>query len=352
MKKIISFILVFAVCLLLCACSKGCDCDCEYCCEENSKSSNVTSPSKKTSTEETIANPDLVEFSEPVLLAEDEKIKVELIGFRQVESDSSASVMDKYITLKFYNKADYEIAVMLENLSIDGEPMDCTYHRAQIPEILPGENLTQYFNIHTTFDEPLNSIEMLYKFTGRFEVYRRTGEGRLADGYDLLFSVEDALDGVVGQAIEYETQPPKDDTQGVFTMEFAEPVLLAEDKNLKLEIINFYQDVWEPSNQPSYTRAHITIRFQNKANYEMMITPDVFYIGDERAICVQSDGTPNLLAGKSGNYSFHIKYDTDEPLNSLDDLYQLNGRFEVYRHENDTLYDGYYFPISVGNAFS
>lgn len=89
MKKVVAFIVVLAVCLALCACSKGCGCGCEYCCEENSKSSNVTSPSQKTSTEETVANPNLVEFSEPVLLAEDEKIKVELIGFRQVESDST-----------------------------------------------------------------------------------------------------------------------------------------------------------------------------------------------------------------------------------------------------------------------
>ncbi|MCI7728014.1 MAG: hypothetical protein MSH58_12935, partial [Clostridiales bacterium] len=109
---------------------------------------------------------------------------------------------------------------------------------------------------------------------------------------------------------------------------------------------------WEPTNQPSYTRAHITIRFHNKAGYEMLISPEDFYIGNERVTCVQSDGTPRLLSGKSGNYSFHIKYDSDEPLSSLEELYQLNGRFEVFRYEGDTLYDGYYFPFSVSEAFS
>lgn len=353
MKRGMSLVLALVLCLSLCACSKECDCGCAYCCGENVKNIIETSVLPSQEPEEGITNPDRIEFSEPVLLAEDEKVSIELVDFFQEDTNSNeGAVKDKYISLRFHNKADYEIGIFLENLSIAEEVVDITYRKAQNPELLPGESLTYFFKIHDVFGNPLDSMEDLYEFKGRFEISRRTKPGYYEDSYEIPFSVETALSGVVGQPSKAETEPAKDDTQGVFTMSFAEPVLLAEDKNLKLEVIDFYQDTWEPTNQPSYTRAHITIRFHNKAGYEMLISPEDFYIGNERVTCVQSDGTPRLLSGKSGNYSFHIKYDSDEPLSSLEELYQLNGRFEVFRYEGDTLYDGYYFPFSVSEAFS
>ena len=70
MQKIISLVLVLVMCLSLCACLKECDCGCAYCCGENVKNIIETSVLPSQKPEEGITNPDRIEFSEPVLLAE------------------------------------------------------------------------------------------------------------------------------------------------------------------------------------------------------------------------------------------------------------------------------------------
>ena len=204
MKKIISLILALVMCLLLCACSKACDCGCAYCCGENAGNANEISTQPQMEPEENVTNADRIEFSEPVLLAEDDKVSVELIAFFQEDSNSSeGAVKDKYITLKFHNKTDYEIGIFLENLSIEGDVVDITYHKAKNPELLPGESLTHFFKIHYAFGDPLNSMENLYQFKGRVEVSRRTGMSYYEDSYEIPFSVENALNGIIGTPIEY-----------------------------------------------------------------------------------------------------------------------------------------------------
>ena len=202
MKKIISLILVLAVCLSLCACSKKCDCGCEYCCGENVGNTNEISTHSQMEPEENVTNDDRIEFSEPVLLAESEEISIELVAFFQ-EDDDNNGVKDKYISLKFHNKADYEIGIHLMHLSVDGEAVDCTYHKAQTPKLLPGESVTQFFKIHYAFGDTLNTMEDLYEFKGRFQLHKITGISTGEYGDEIPFSVEDALNGVVGKPIEY-----------------------------------------------------------------------------------------------------------------------------------------------------
>lgn len=111
MKKIISLILVLAVCLSLCACSKKCDCGCEYCCGkelQNSKSqikqneipaeayiTNQTEP-----TEEETRKPELsVEDFEITKLEENElwfRVKIRNISDADIEQFSfQYQVLDK-----------------------------------------------------------------------------------------------------------------------------------------------------------------------------------------------------------------------------------------------------------------
>ena len=148
MKRGMSLVLALVLCLSLCACSKECDCGCAQCCGENVKNIIETSVLPSQEPEEGITNPDRIEFSEPVLLAECEEISIELVAFFQEDSDNNG-VKDKYISLKFHNKADYEMDIRLIHLSVDGEAADCTYHNALTPKLLPGESLTYYFEIHS-----------------------------------------------------------------------------------------------------------------------------------------------------------------------------------------------------------
>lgn len=202
MKRGMSLVLALVLCLSLCACSKECDCGCAYCCGENVKNIIETSVLPSQEPEEGITNPDRIEFSEPVLLAECEEISIELVAFFQEDTDNNG-VKDKYISLKFHNKADYEMDICLIHLSVDGEAVDCTYHNALTPKLLPGESLTYYFEIHSPLGNPLNSMDDLYQFKGRFQVNRCTGISYAEYGYEIPFSVEGALNGVVGKPIEY-----------------------------------------------------------------------------------------------------------------------------------------------------
>lgn len=135
-------------------------------------------------------------------------------------------------------------------------------------------------------------------------------------------------------------------------IDFSEPIFLFEDNNVRLEASAFYQETRKDWNSPAEYKEYITLRFRNKADYEIILTPDQFYIGDEKVKWGYVEGTPQILPGKVANYSFRIQKDTDKPLDSMEDLYRLDGRFEVFRYENNRLYDRYYLPFSIEEAYS
>ena len=118
-------------------------------------------------------------------------------------------------------------------------------------------------------------------------------------------------------------------------IEFPEPVLLYEDENVRLETTGFHREMKKDWTLPVRIKTYITLRFHNKSSQETIYDPDQFYIGSNRVQGGMMDGTPWLLPGKTGDYSFFIQYSQDEPLESIEDLYQLEARFEV-----DPLKDG------------
>lgn len=134
-------------------------------------------------------------------------------------------------------------------------------------------------------------------------------------------------------------------------IDFSVPILLFEDKNIRLEVVAFYQEIQKDWDSPASHKEYITLRFHNKADYDIMCFPDQFYIGNENVKWVYVEGTPEILPGKVANYSFHVKSNNDESLDSIEDLYQLNGRFEVFRYENNRLSDRYYIPFSISEAY-
>ncbi len=203
MKKVISLILVLVMCLSLCACGKSdaCTCDCAQCadCEKKTHSHDKITV-QGSSEQEAVLETDMrkIEFPEPVLLAEDQKVRVELIRF--FEEDSPYKHVGKYVAMQITNKADYEIGVRLENLAVGGSAVEASYPNAQMPNLLSGETTTYYFEIMDTFKNTLDSLDSLYTLKGRFEVLRRTGNSSYADAYELPFSVEDSLNGGIASS--------------------------------------------------------------------------------------------------------------------------------------------------------
>lgn len=194
MKKGLFSILVLAMCLTLCACGNGdsCTCDCPQCAQCEKKTQSIVESSKETSvsTEENGRNE--IVFPEPMLLAEDSTLRVELISF--FEDISPYKDIGKYVALKFTNKATFEIGVRLENLAVDGYSVDCSYHNARIPNLLPSETTTYFIEIRDNFKNALDSLDLLYSLKGRFEVMERTGENSYKYAYEIPFSVSATLE--------------------------------------------------------------------------------------------------------------------------------------------------------------
>lgn len=197
MKKIISLVLALVMCLSLCACgqSDACNCDCPQCaqCEKKTHSHetvDVIMDSSETTVEQD-NNGNKIVFPEPVLMAEDNKVRIELVGF--IQEESPWKDIGKYVTLKFTNYADYEVGVWLENLAVNNESADASYRGGEKPNILPGETTTYFIEIRDAFNNALDSLDQLYTLKGRFEVLRRTGTNSYADAYEIPFSIPDAL---------------------------------------------------------------------------------------------------------------------------------------------------------------
>lgn len=197
MKKIFSLVLALVMCLSLCACgqSDACSCDCPQCaqCEKKTHSHetvDVIMDSSETTVEQD-NNGNKIVFPEPVLMAEDNKVRIELVGF--IQEESPWKDIGKYVTLKFTNYADYEVGVWLENLAVNNESADASYRGGEKPNILPGETTTYFIEIRDAFNNALDSLDQLYTLKGRFKVLRRAGTNSYADAYEIPFSIPDAL---------------------------------------------------------------------------------------------------------------------------------------------------------------
>lgn len=199
MQKVVSFTLVVVMCLLLSACGNGdaCSCDCPQCalCEQKTHSHetvNVIMDASGTTVEQD-HNGNKIIFPEPVLVAEDKKVRIELVSF--IQEESPWKDIGKYVTLKMTNYADYEVGVRLENLAVNNESSDASYSAGDMPNILPGETTTYYIEIRDAFNNALDSLDQLYTLKGRFKVSRRTGTNSYADAYEIPFSFPNALNG-------------------------------------------------------------------------------------------------------------------------------------------------------------
>lgn len=109
-----------------------------------------------------------------------------------------------------------------------------------------------------------------------------------------------------------------------------ENVVLVDNDTVKIELVNFYaEDVkWFSDVQ---NEKYITVKATNKSNHDITLNPGNFYLGDEAVVAIMITGSIAPAPGKSGNYTFMIKYNTSPEataLDSLKELYALEGSFD------------------------
>ena len=134
------------------------------------------------------------------------------------------------------------------------------------------------------------------------------------------------------------------------TIPFEMPVVY-EDENLKVELVKFYEDEvrWAGQTQPAIEK-YVTFKVTNKSEDEFLFYVKSAYLNDEEVRNVMCDGNSGPLSGKAKEFSYNIQYNTSPdatPLDSIDELYGLEGEFRICLEEDDYIVDDYEVDFSL-----
>ena len=202
MKKVISLALVFAMCLALCACagSNACNCDCPQCAQCDEKNHNTDSTSTTAA-----QNDNVIEFETPVVVAEDEYLRVELVRFYQdyrtfsvqgypssADATTEGATLEKYVVFRFHNKTDHSLSISLGDIYLGSDGAFCVYDYLS-EKIAPGKNIIIDFIIQAGDKKTVNSMEDLYSLDGDFKIWHIDSDGVLKNAYQLDFSIPNAM---------------------------------------------------------------------------------------------------------------------------------------------------------------
>ena len=204
MKKTIFLSFALMICLALCSCAQQCSCTCG--CNECvcSKANTAKTPAEQA----TESNDNMISFETPVVIAEDEFLRIELVKFYQeyrrialngyaekVAAGTEGATLEKFVVFRFYNKSDHELSIFLSDFYLGNDGATPRYTDRSSQEPAPGKNVVGEFMIQTGEKETLESMDELYSINGAFSVSHQYGDGVLRDQYKLNFDITDALDG-------------------------------------------------------------------------------------------------------------------------------------------------------------
>lgn len=194
MKRLLGMILIFSICLSMYACGSA----------EIQESKDVYPAGH--SPEDSVQGYDAsIEFDSPVVIAEDEYVRVELIQFYQdyyvwsefgapvkVSSSTEGARAEKFVVLKFYNKCDHKLGLYMTDIYLGNDGASLYLMAAHVhPDA--GKNVTAAYLIRTGAKETLPSIDILYTLEGSFFIEHIDEEGNRADTHYLDFSIPAAL---------------------------------------------------------------------------------------------------------------------------------------------------------------
>lgn len=110
-----------------------------------------------------------------------------------------------------------------------------------------------------------------------------------------------------------------------------ENVILVDDDTITLELVNFYAEDYNWTDRGLQNEKHFTVKATNNSDHKITLNPGKIYLNDEECFVSLVQGTITPDPGKSGVYSFLVGHQTTpnpSPLESIDDLYLIEGRFE------------------------
>lgn len=218
MKKIISLVLALVMCLSLCACgqSDACNCDCAQCAQCEKKTQNtiaVDADQVDNISEEAEQNDNVIEFETPIVVAEDENLRVELVKFYgeyrlwkqgypySADATTEGATLEKIVVFKFCNKTNHTLRVAMSDAYLGNDGANIfNVDSGHSDDVGAGKNILKDFLVLTGGEETLKSIEELYSLDGDFTVWHKGEDGVLRNNYELKFSIPNALNGENGNA--------------------------------------------------------------------------------------------------------------------------------------------------------
>ncbi len=121
-------------------------------------------------------------------------------------------------------------------------------------------------------------------------------------------------------------------------------VTLYEDENTKIQLVKFYE---EPENKFVVFKV-----YNKKTDYDENFHAHEFYLGDE-GVNYHNTQSSMVATGKLKEFRYPI-YNNDGSqkiqLESLDELYKLNGRFYMSFGDDKYIYDSYRANFSIEEA--
>lgn len=212
MKKVMTLILVLVFCLSLCACGKSdaCTCDCAQCadCEKKTQITDATNADDASGAAE--QNDNVIEFESPIVVAENEYVRIEVTRFYQeyrswngsypnnADSTVEDATLEKFLVFKYCNKSDQALVVQMDDMYLGSD--GASYYSISSPsvEIAEGKNNLGTFLVRTGEKETLKSMEELYFLDGQFYVWSRGEDGVLRNQHNLEFSIPNGMNAGSG----------------------------------------------------------------------------------------------------------------------------------------------------------
>ena len=194
MKKQITLLLVLVMALSLSACGG------EQAAETGEETQEAEVSTEVESTEPSESDNSVIEFDDAVVY-EDENAKIELLAFYEEEMNwSEGTKNEKNITLKLYNKSEYDLFIDLVDLYVGDDQVTASMSDGTMTAA-PGKNGTfryiiWYDSVTNSLDHTaLDSLEDLYSLEGRLDIRidKDVNDNKIDDSYKASFDLKSII---------------------------------------------------------------------------------------------------------------------------------------------------------------
>lgn len=152
----------------------------------------------------------------------------------------------------------------------------------------------------------------------------------------LCFALVACGNNETNESIEITFESNEDEFKGE-VIEFNNTVLIDDDL-VRIELVKFYTSE-NYSDEDDTPHKSFCFKCTNKSDdYEMDIYPIDCYVEDEMVNVVMI-GANNIMPGKTAYYDYYVEYERSEDriqLDSLDNLYDLEGKIHLTSYYDDT----------------